>query len=922
MNRLIKIDLGMVPVTAAVCLLAGACGGDLTTGGETGDPGVRGGDAVHTTAIVPETPVGPPGHESSCGVHWGPSTPAHNNRLELSTWDYFRQGDGVVLLELMDGRLAAAEQRFGLAVIERSDDALLVSEPLLLDAPPLSLHELADGRLVLVTVDEAILVDVGGSRPEGLDAVAWHDAAMDSALVTDGQAQALHVLVKEHVSGCGVRPDTALVGVTVSDGELEMHKPVALGTRATAVVLSDGRALVVQGMGEDPDQGESELEVVLLRGDGGAMLAGPRISLGGAARKPQQLRLDGTMLDVMVLPKDEDAGGTGYLKRFDIADSAGAKQLAECSFAYPEVDHLEGDLSVALGGAAFGEQSAAYVVEVDIEDAGSRVSVGRLLGLKDSGACDTRTIPLSRAGRVVAVPQDQFVFVALAEDEPELGLELHGLDGSGGPHVTLSIPIDHGKYGELNEPRTYAGAVNLEASDGAQERTLLAIPHAGEDPDGEDRQAVEWVSLSETSLTARGSLPGMWDVARFGDMLYTTGYGRLTALALDGESAPSAGASAQPWPNVERAVTLPTAVGQLRGGPGQPIVELVAPELYPRELFATIDVAWDAVLFAVAGRLVTLEAANGQCGDESLVRVFDVDDPTAPQEVGSLTTTDFPPCKEYDRPGSSFGAYAHGHWLVLRESRAKGADAAHDTYDFHIINLGDPTTPSLTTLERPDPERSLGVVLADGVLHYSYGEPVAALGPRTQVVYVSRMDLTGDAPPTFSQPVNVPGEVIAVSGERAYTRSARWDEGKPVHALHRVVLTDPVATIEATFETGDERPTSAWSAGDQALVTVAEPSEPGASWGGAATRLLSLDPQDLALLGELPVTESGEIFGMADQRLVVFGFRELQIVDTGVPSAPALTDQVPRGHPLVLDGDELLYMHGNSWDAALIRRPL
>lgn len=111
--------------------------------------------------------------------------------------------------------------------------------------------------------------------------------------------------------------------------------------------------------------------------------------------------------------------------------------------------------------------------------------------------------------------------------------------------------------------------------------------------------------------------------------------------------------------------------------------------------------------------------------------------------------------------------------------------------ELDVLDLRNPQAPTLTPVSFAKDEQALGLVAAGQKLYFTFKRPhVVANDPRAFAKYYFReIGLNNPSTPEVGEPVNVPGQLLAVDGARLFTRDLRWGNELSetwLHALERV----------------------------------------------------------------------------------------------------------------------------------------
>jgi hypothetical protein len=458
------------------------------------------------------------------------------------------------------------------------------------------------------------------------------------------------------------------------------------------------------------------------------------------------------------------------------------------------------------------------------------------------------------------------------------------------------------------------------------ETALLLVPKMSTDRHAFD-ESIVMVSIGTSTLTVRGELERAFAPLHAGDRLYTARHDRLRMFELDGAALPSAIAGDLLWPVASGGWLVSDVIAVQRGVGGDPWAEAPAFRLEivaraehdPRESLGYAAIAGEGFVFRAGERIVALEPTDHWAEDTPpALRVFELDERSALHEVGRLQGGGLP--RDWVPPYRGVGWGATDDALILHVERfGRDADNGYPVFDFQVIDLRDPSAPSLHEIAMPGAHRSAGALFAGETVYYTYALPTeggSAQRPEVRY-YLQTIDVSDPGSPLASEPVNVPGQVIAIDGDALYLRDAHWDGDGLRYFVRRVEVEEGVARITGSREI-PQRPHSAHvtGAGDLAVTLVAPVClycrEDDAT-------LLLLSGTGLEVRGELELEGPCDVIGEAGDTLVVSSpYENVQLIDVSQPDAPALARLIRHARVADLRGSDLLI----SRSGALIRLDL
>jgi hypothetical protein len=196
-------------------------------------------------------------------------------------------------------------------------------------------------------------------------------------------------------------------------------------------------------------------------------------------------------------------------------------------------------------------------------------------------------------------------------------------------------------------------------------------------------------------------------------------------------------------------------------------------------------------------------------------------------------------------------AYALPHCLVLRVEGEQ----------LRLLDLRDTERPKLSeALALPDDESVRGL-LVDGSLLYRVSAVASAARAGTYSrFYFRRIDVTNPSKPVIGPTRNVPGQLVAVSGNTLYTRELVKGVDAAEIVLHKLSLHGDRIEVEATHSLGDRQALAVdLTEQGQLLVDLVEPLSDVVA--GPPSPLVTdqrvLAADTLALLGEARVGTQG-----------------------------------------------------------------
>jgi hypothetical protein len=245
----------------------------------------------------------------------------------------------------------------------------------------------------------------------------------------------------------------------------------------------------------------------------------------------------------------------------------------------------------------------------------------------------------------------------------------------------------------------------------------------------------------------------------------------------------------------------------------------------------------------------------------------------------------------------------------------------------HSVDLSDPAQPTLgTKIIMPEGESVVGIVADANQLYVTLKMPATASGdPRPHArTFLRRIDFADADQPFVSEPIDVPGEVIAVQGAALFTRHPFWGAHFIETAIAQLVLTGDEVRLLA-YHRFTERSITDLRVGPGGLIVAKHDQVWTRPWGtapGSFDHVLSLlrpptpptggQPvlQGFEALSENPLAVAPSLDDVIPGRLFLRGFGGRLMVDISNPVYPVLRAFLPidqvSGEILYQDGKMLV----------------
>jgi hypothetical protein len=244
------------------------------------------------------------------------------------------------------------------------------------------------------------------------------------------------------------------------------------------------------------------------------------------------------------------------------------------------------------------------------------------------------------------------------------------------------------------------------------------------------------------------------------------------------------------------------------------------------------------------------------------------------------------------------------------------------SYTFDNVDLRNPDAPSMAPrLELPTNEEGTSVVAAGNTLFVNHRQPYddkdATLGRVKR--FVRAIDFADPQNPQRGEPINIPGDVIAVDGETLYTRDQVWSNNQMRTLLARLTLRDKLAYLQASRMFVDRSVETVKLDGASHILVSSSPATNYVIYCGGSSsptppgKLTILDAQSLDVSGETNVdawaTFSDAVGGRALFR-VSGGLLVFDVQDATKPKAQAYFATLGWPGEILFDGKDITFAAG------------
>jgi hypothetical protein len=243
------------------------------------------------------------------------------------------------------------------------------------------------------------------------------------------------------------------------------------------------------------------------------------------------------------------------------------------------------------------------------------------------------------------------------------------------------------------------------------------------------------------------------------------------------------------------------------------------------------------------------------------------------------------------------------------------------SYAFDALDLRDPDKLSLADrLELPADEEASSLLASGETLYVNQQRPVTVQGdPRSHVKHFARLvDLSDPQHPHSGEPVNVPGDVLAVDGSTLYTRDLVWNDNDARTLVARLILSGNLAHLQASHLFADRSVQTVQLDGAGHMLVSSDPASGNARPAGANSvqaqhKLSILDAQSLDIRGEADV-DAWATFKDAARGRALFqvsgGLLLFDVRDASQPKAQAYFATQGWPNEIFFDGQDILFAAG------------
>ena len=238
------------------------------------------------------------------------------------------------------------------------------------------------------------------------------------------------------------------------------------------------------------------------------------------------------------------------------------------------------------------------------------------------------------------------------------------------------------------------------------------------------------------------------------------------------------------------------------------------------------------------------------------------------------------------------------------------------SYVVQSVDISDPDAPVVApSVTLPRLDEGVSALASGDTLYLTVKRPVSvAKDPRAYVrYYVKAIDFSNPSSPNLRPGVNVPGELLAVSGDEIYTRNLVWGESKIETAIARLELGNGLAYLRGHHRFVD-REVSAVAIDERGLALVTHRPVWGWNYDDAVQMtILSAQGPGLAQVSEIGVDSWADLRSVDSNRAlfqVPGGVLVFDIEDAARPRAQAYFATPGWPSSFVVAGDRALFAAG------------
>jgi hypothetical protein len=212
--------------------------------------------------------------------------------------------------------------------------------------------------------------------------------------------------------------------------------------------------------------------------------------------------------------------------------------------------------------------------------------------------------------------------------------------------------------------------------------------------------------------------------------------------------------------------------------------------------------------------------------------------------------------------------------------------------ELDVLDLRNPSAPTLSPVTFDRKEEAVGLVTDDHSLYFAFKRPHTVSGDHRPFAkyFFREVDLADPTRPAVGTPVNVPGELLAVQGERLFTRDLRWGPAVAETSLHALRRDGDSAELLTSREFAGREVSAALLDGASRVFVAHRAIDVGGLYIPGAEpsldKLTVLGTDGLSQLGEMEVDIGSELTQAIDGRALFSVPGGMLVVNARDPAAP------------------------------------
>jgi hypothetical protein len=237
------------------------------------------------------------------------------------------------------------------------------------------------------------------------------------------------------------------------------------------------------------------------------------------------------------------------------------------------------------------------------------------------------------------------------------------------------------------------------------------------------------------------------------------------------------------------------------------------------------------------------------------------------------------------------------------------------SYEVRAVDLSNPDAPALTpSVELPRADEGVSVLAHDDTLYLTVKRPFDVPNdPRPYVrYYIKAIDYSKPSDPDLRPGVNVPGELLAVSGDEIYTRNLVWGENEIETAIAHLELGNGLAFLRGHHRFQD-REVTAVAIDERGLAVVTHRPVWGYNDGDGVEMTILSAQAGLSAVSEVAVDAWADMRDVVSNRVlfqVPGGLLLFDIENAAQPRAQAYFATPGWPSSFVIAGERVLFAAG------------